>query len=108
MTRTGTEIFYCELKACHPAYYIVSPNRPGDLDEAAHRRLVKRLYVPLPDVFTSKLGKRKSGLKGHFMYRKLLVNKVHLQPFVSLRFFLTTLEIIREFFGKSCVVMLKS
>ena len=37
------------MKACHPAYYIVSPNRPGDLDEAARRRLVKRLYVPLPE-----------------------------------------------------------
>ncbi len=24
-------------------------NRPQDLDEAARRRLVKRLYVPLPD-----------------------------------------------------------
>ena len=51
MTRTGTEIFYCELKACHPAYYIVSPNQPGDLDEAdvplpetcAHVQIVKNL-----------------------------------------------------------------
>ena len=24
-------------------------NRPQDLDEAARRRLVKRLYVPLPE-----------------------------------------------------------
>ena len=24
-------------------------NRPADLDEAARRRLVKRLYIPLPD-----------------------------------------------------------
>ncbi len=24
-------------------------NRPGDLDEAARRRLVKRIYVPLPN-----------------------------------------------------------
>ena len=24
--KPGTEVFYCELKACHPAYYIVSPN----------------------------------------------------------------------------------
>ena len=26
-------------------------NRPSDLDEAARRRLVKRLYVPLPETF---------------------------------------------------------
>jgi SpoVK/Ycf46/Vps4 family AAA+-type ATPase len=25
-------------------------NRPQDLDEAARRRLVKRLYVPLPEI----------------------------------------------------------
>lgn len=25
-------------------------NRPGELDEAARRRLVKRLYIPLPDM----------------------------------------------------------
>ena len=29
-------------------------NRPKDLDKAARRRLVKRLYVPLPDEFARK------------------------------------------------------
>ena len=29
-------------------------NRPQDLDEAARRRLVKRLYVPLPDTVARK------------------------------------------------------
>jgi len=28
---------------------IGATNRPQDLDEAARRRFVKRLYVPLPD-----------------------------------------------------------
>ena len=30
-------------------FIITSASRPQELDEAARRRLVKRLYIPLPD-----------------------------------------------------------
>lgn len=36
-------------------------NRPQELDEAARRRLVKRLYIPLPDVEVSLLNFTQKG-----------------------------------------------
>ena len=32
-----------------PQFFSYRPHRPQELDEAARRRLVKRLYIPLPD-----------------------------------------------------------
>lgn len=42
--------FYCRTGDEDRFLLIGATNRPQELDEAARRRLVKRLYIPLPDL----------------------------------------------------------
>ena len=47
------EVIYTVHSACVVSVPIVllgATNRPQEIDEAARRRLVKRLYIPLPDM----------------------------------------------------------
>jgi ATP-dependent Zn protease len=64
---TCVQLDGCNTKADDFVLVIGATNRPQEIDEAARRRFVKRIYVPLPDadsrraLFEARWWKEKEG-----------------------------------------------